>query len=118
TSGVVERLTIRSVSIRSLDGTLHLIPFSSVDMVSNSMKGFSYHVAEIGVAYDSDISEVRAAMQEAFDRLMETDAKTSILEPLDIHGVTLLGDSSIDVRARIKTLPGAQWGIGRQYNEF
>lgn len=118
TSGVVERLTIRSVSIRSLDGTLHLIPFSSVDMVSNSMKGFSYHVAEIGVAYDSDISEVKAAMQDAFDKLMETDAKTAILEPLDIQGVTLFGDSAINVRARIKTLPGSQYGIGRKYNEF
>lgn len=118
TSGVVEKLTIRSVSIRSLDGTLHLIPFSSVDMVSNSMKGFSYHVAEIGVAYDSDISEVKAAMQDAFDKLMETDAKTAILEPLDIQGVTLFGDSAINVRARIKTLPGSQWGIGRKYNEL
>lgn len=118
TSGVVERLTIRSVSIRSLDGTLHLIPFSSVDMVSNSMKGFSYHVAEIGVAYDSDIAEVKEAMQEAFDNLMQTDARTAILEPLDMQGVTLFGDSAINVRARIKTLPGSQWGIGRKYNEF
>jgi moderate conductance mechanosensitive channel len=118
TSGVVERLTIRSVSIRSLDGTLHLIPFSSVDMVSNSMKGFSYHVAEIGVAYDSDIAEVKDAMQEAFDNLMQTDARTAILEPLDMQGVTLFGDSAINVRARIKTLPGSQWGIGRKYNEF
>ncbi|MHB2264232.1 mechanosensitive ion channel domain-containing protein [Aliihoeflea sp. PC F10.4] len=117
-SGVVERLTIRSVSIRSLDGTLHLIPFSSVDMVSNSMKGFGFHVAEIGVAYDSDIGEVKAAMQDAFEKLMETDAKTSIMGPLEIHGVTLFGDSAINVRARIKTLPGSQWGIGRQYNEF
>ncbi|MCO6392160.1 mechanosensitive ion channel [Aliihoeflea aestuarii] len=117
-SGVVEKLTIRSVSIRSLDGTLHLIPFSSVDMVSNSMKGFSFHVAEIGVAYDSDITEVKAAMQAAFEKLMETDAKTSIMGPLEIHGVTLFGDSAINVRARIKTLPGSQWGIGRQYNEL
>lgn len=117
-SGVVEKLTIRSVSIRSLDGTLHLIPFSSVDMVSNSMKGFSFHIAEIGVAYDSDMDEVRAAMNEAFDNLMETDAKASIMAPLEIHGVTLFGDSAINVRARIKTLPGMQWGIGRTYNEL
>lgn len=117
-SGVVEKLTIRSVSIRSLDGTLHLIPFSSVDMVSNSMKGFAYHVAEIGVAYDSDISEVKTAMQDAFGKLMETDAKTSIMGPLEIHGVTLFGDSAINVRSRIKTLPGSQWAIGRQYNEL
>jgi moderate conductance mechanosensitive channel len=117
-TGVVENLTIRSVSLRSLDGTLHLIPFSSVDAVSNWMTGFSFHVADIGVTYDSDIGEVKAAMHEAFDKLMETDAKTSILEPLEMHGVTELGEYDVHVRARIKTLPGMQWGIGRAYNEF
>jgi small conductance mechanosensitive channel len=117
-TGTVESLTIRSVSLRSLDGTLHLIPFSSVDAVSNWMSGFSYHVAEVGVSYDSDIVEVKAAMHEAFDRLMETDAKKSILQPLEMHGVTQLGEYDIHVRARIKTLPGMQWGIGRAYNEL
>ena len=117
-TGVVERLTIRSVSIRSLDGTVHLVPFSSVDAVSNMMKGFSFHVAEMGVAYREDIGEVKAAMQEAFDRLMETDHRFHILEPLDIQGVTAFGDSAVMVRARIKTRPGMQWGTGRAYNEI
>ena len=49
-SGVVEKLTIRSVTIRDLSGTVHLIPFSSVDQVCNMVRGFSFHVAEIEVA--------------------------------------------------------------------
>ena len=117
-AGVVERLTIRSVSIRSLDGTLHLIPFSSVGVVSNKMKGFSFHVAEIGVAYRESVPEVKDAMQEAFDKLMETSFAASIIGPLDMHGVTEFGDSAVMVRARIKTLPGSQWATGRAYNEI
>lgn len=117
-SGVVEKLTIRSVTIRDLSGTVHLIPFSSVDQVSNMMRGFSYHVAEIGVAYDSDIETVKAAMREAFDRLMQTEHKDEILDELDMQGITAFGDSAITVRARIKTLPGKQWGTGRRYNEL
>jgi small-conductance mechanosensitive channel len=117
-SGVVEKLTIRSVTIRDLSGTVHLIPFSSVDQVSNMMRGFSYHVAEIGVAYDSDIEAVKAAMREAFDRLMQTEHKDEILDELDMQGITAFGDSAITVRARIKTLPGKQWGTGRRYNEL
>ncbi len=117
-SGVVERLTIRSVSIRSVDGTVHLIPFSSVDSVSNMMKGFSFHVAEVGVAYREDIAEVKEAMQEAFDLLMETDHQENILAPLEIHGVTSFGDSAVMVRSRIKTRPGMQWATGRAYNEL
>ena len=117
-TGVVEKLTIRSVTIRDLSGTVHLIPFSSVDQVSNMMRGFSYHVAEIGVAYDSDIDAVKLAMQEAFERLMETEHKDDILDDLDMQGITAFGDSAITVRARIKTLPGKQWATGRKYNEI
>src|SRR5690606_2759564 len=117
-SGVVEKLTIRSVTIRDLSGTVHLIPFSSVDQVSNMMRGFSYHVAEINVAYDSDIEGVKGAMREAFERLMQTEHKDEILDELAMQGITAFGDSAITVRARIKTLPGKQWGTGRRYNEL
>src|SRR5690606_29634016 len=117
-SGVVEKLTIRSVTIRDLGGTVHLIPFSSVDQVSNMMRGFSFHVAEIGVAYDSDIDQVKAALHEAFDLLMQTGHKDEILDDLDMQGIIGFGDSAVTVRARIKTLPGKHWAIGRKYNEL
>jgi small conductance mechanosensitive channel len=116
--GVVERLTIRSVSIRDLNGVLHIIPFSSVDKVSNLMRHFSYHVAEIGVAYRENIAEVKEAMQQAFELLQKTDHGENILDALEMHGITAFGDSAITVRARIKTLPGKQWAIGRAYNEI
>ena len=54
-AGVVEKLTIRSVTIRDMTGTVHLIPFSSVDQVSNMVRGFSFYVAEFEIARDSDI---------------------------------------------------------------
>ncbi|GHC77550.1 mechanosensitive ion channel domain-containing protein [Limoniibacter endophyticus] len=117
-SGVVEKLTIRSVSIRSLDGTLHLVPFSSVDTVANMMKGFGYHVAEIRVAYRENIAEVKEAMQEAFELLQQTEWGEKIIGPLDMQGITAFGDSAITVRARIKTIAGGHWGAGRAYNEF
>lgn len=117
TSGVVEKLTIRSVTIRDLGGTVHLIPFSSVDQVSNMMRGFSFHVAEIGVAYDSDIGQVKQAMQDGFDALMQTEHKDSIIDELDMQGIIAFAASAVTVRARIKTLPGKHWGVGRAYNE-
>ncbi|QGZ34801.1 mechanosensitive ion channel domain-containing protein [Stappia indica] len=117
-TGTVEKLTIRSVRLRDIDGTAHMIPFSTVDRVANFMRGWAYHVAAIGVAYDSDLTEVKLAMHAAFDRLMQTDYKSEILEPLEMHGITMFGDSAITVRARIKTRPGSQWAVGRAYNEY
>ncbi|WP_209010964.1 mechanosensitive ion channel domain-containing protein [Labrenzia sp. PHM005] len=117
-TGTVEGITVRSVRIRDLNGTSHIIPFSSVDMVSNFMRGFSYHVAIIGVAYDTDVAVAKDAMLEAFRRLRETDYGAKILSDMEMNGVINFGPSSIDIRARIKTLPGDQWSVGRAYNEY
>jgi moderate conductance mechanosensitive channel len=117
-TGAVEKLTIRSVSIRSLDGTLHLIPFSSVDTVSNLMKDFGYHVAEIRVGLREDIGAVKQAMHEAFDLLMQTEWKDKVIDDLEMHGITAFGDSFLTVRARIKTIAGSHWPVGRAYNEI
>jgi small conductance mechanosensitive channel len=38
-SGSVERVSIRSIRLRAADGTLHIIPFSSVTTVSNHSRG-------------------------------------------------------------------------------
>ncbi|MDP2120238.1 MAG: mechanosensitive ion channel [Hoeflea sp.] len=117
-TGAVERLTLRSVSLRDLSGVYHIIPFSSVDAVSNHMRTFSFHVEEVGIAYKENVADGKAALQEAFDRLLATEHKQDILAPLEMHGVTGLGDSAVLIRARIKTMPGKQWGLGRAYTEL
>lgn len=116
--GTVEHLTIRSVGIRSIDGTYHLIPFSSVEAVSNATKTFSYHLAKIGVAYRENIPEVKQALQDAFEKLKASEHGPTIIGPFELHGVTEFGDSAITVRCRIKTHPGQQWATGRAFNEI
>ncbi|MEM7296420.1 MAG: mechanosensitive ion channel domain-containing protein, partial [Pseudomonadota bacterium] len=116
-SGVVEKLTIRSVALRDLAGTYHLIPFSAVDTVANFMRRFAYHVEVVGIAYDSDVDVAKQAMHEAFDALAASPAGADILAPLEWHGVVGLADSSVNLRVRIKTKPGTQWAVGRAYTE-
>ncbi|WP_018139177.1 MULTISPECIES: mechanosensitive ion channel domain-containing protein [unclassified Thioalkalivibrio] len=118
-TGVVEKLTIRSMGLRDLSGTYHLIPFSSVDAVSNYMREYGYHVGEYGVAYREDIDEVIVRLREAFEELKEDpDQGPNILDEMEVHGVTALADSSVNVRIRIKALPGTQFGLGRAFNRL
>jgi moderate conductance mechanosensitive channel len=117
-TGLVERLTVRSVSIRDLNGVLHIMPFSSVEKVSNLMRHYSYHVAVIGVAYRENIAEVKDAMRAAFDRLRDTEHGPNIINDLEMHGIIEFGDSAINVRARIRTLPGKHLALGRAYSEI
>ena len=117
-SGVVEKLTIRSVTIRDMSGTVHLIPFSSVDQVSNMVRGFSFYVAEFEVARNSNIEEVKQVMRDAFAMVMETEHKDVILDELDLQGLIAITPASMSLRSRIKTLAGKQWGAGRLYSEL
>ena len=118
-TGTAERLSIRSVSIRDLSGTVHVIPFSSVDIVSNYMREYAFHKSEYGIAYRENIDDAIAQLKAAFDELAaDPQFKDHILEPVEIPGVTALADSSVNIRVMIKTTPGDQWSVGRAYNRL
>lgn len=118
-TGTVEKLTIRSVGIRDLHGTYHLVSFAQVDYISNFMRDFGYHVGEYKIAYREDIDHSIVRLQEAFEELCnDTDIAPSLIGDLEVFGVTALDDSSVNIRVRIKTAPGMQWGVGRAYNQL
>ncbi|MCI0510047.1 small conductance mechanosensitive channel [Chromohalobacter marismortui] len=118
TTGTAERISIRSVGIRDLSGTYHIVPFSSVDTVSNYMREFGNHVGEYGIAYRESIDDAIEQLQVAFDALKESEHGHKLLEPLSVAGVTALADSSVNIRVIIKTTPGDQWAVGRAYNRL
>lgn len=115
-TGVVEKLTIRSVGLRDVSGTFHVVPFSSVDAVSNFTKDFAYHVADISVAYREDVARAMELMQAAYDELRASEAGKPVIGGFDNWGVQELGDSGVVLRGRIMTRPGDQWSVGRAYN--
>ncbi|MFO8128454.1 MAG: mechanosensitive ion channel family protein, partial [Bacteroidales bacterium] len=50
---------------------------------------------------------------------LQNDAEFSdkILEPIEIFGVDKFDDSAVVVKARLKTKPIQQWGVGREYRK-
>lgn len=118
-TGAVEKLSVRSVSLRDVNGIFHIIPFSSVDMVSNFSRDFSYYVCDMSIAYREDTEDVKAAMLDAFDILLEhPNVGGMVRDQLEWMGIEAFGDSAVIVRVRIKTVPGRQFVVGRAYNEI
>ncbi|WP_348762070.1 mechanosensitive ion channel domain-containing protein [uncultured Salinisphaera sp.] len=118
-TGTAERLTIRSVSIRDIDGCYHIVPFSSASVVSNYMRDWAYFRTEYGIGYREDIDNAIYYLREAFaDLKSDPTHGPNILEDITIPGVTALADSSVNIRVMIKTTPGTQWGIGRAFNRL
>lgn len=123
-TGTAEKLTIRSVSIRDLDGAYHIVPFSSASVVSNYMREFAYHRTEYSIAFREDIDNAIYHLREAFaDLKADPVAGPNILEDIAVPGVTSIGNSNAGtsatmIRVMIKTKPGAQWGVGRAFNRL
>ena len=115
--GVVEALSIRSIRLRSLDGTVHIVPFSAVTTVSNMTKDFAFAVFDIGVAYGEDTDRVVEVLR-ALGAEMRAEPRWAnvIRKPLEVMGVDRFLDSAVVIRCRFRTNPGSQWAVSREFN--
>lgn len=117
--GTVEKITIRSVVVRTLDGGYHLIPFSVIDKVSNHTRDYGYHYGEYNIAHRESVDEAIKQLRLAFDDLkQDPDLAPEVLADIDIPGVTALNERGFTVRVLIKTTPGNQWAIQRGFNRL
>lgn len=116
--GVVEKVDIKLIRLRDLEGRVHYIRNGMVDTVINYTREFSYYVFSIGVSYDSDLDTVEQALKEIDEEFRSNShVKQHVLAPLEILGTDNFDDSSIIVKARIKTSPIKQWEVGRAFNK-
>ncbi len=114
--GVVEALSIRTVRLRDLSGTVHTIPFSAIEGVSNLTRDYSCHVFEIGIAYREDVASVIELIKQIGEELrQEPEIGETVLEPVEVFGLDALGDSAVVIKGRIKVQPGKQWAAGRTF---
>ena len=116
-SGLVEEITIRTIRLRDLGGNVHMIPFSSVEMVENMTKDFSRYVFDVGIAYREDVDEVIDVLRDLGDELQEDEYYGPLInKPIEIMGLDQFADSAVIVRARLTTKPIKQWEVGREFN--
>ena len=61
-TGVVEALSVRTIRLRAADGSVHIIPFSSVTSVTNVNRGLGNAAVSVSVAFDEDTDRVAAEL--------------------------------------------------------
>jgi small conductance mechanosensitive channel len=114
--GVVERMTLRVVMLRDLEGILHIIPNGAISMVSNRTRSWSRVVIDVSVAYKENPDRVIAVLRDEADRFhRDADWEEKSAEEPAVLGVQSLGESSVDVRLVAQTLPGKQWEVKREF---
>ncbi len=114
TSGTIEKVSLRTTTLRDVNGVVWTIPNGEIHRTANHSQLWSRAILDIGVSYDTDIDHASKIMKQVADDLWrEERADATILEEPAVWGVQELGDDSVVIRLVVKTDPSEQWTVGR-----
>ena len=115
-SGVVERMTMRVVQLRDVEGILHFIPNGTITVVSNKTRGWSRAVVDVGVAYETEVDRaIQIIRAEGASFSQEATWAHRLDGPVEVLGVERLDDNGVILRTLIRTVPGSQWEAAREF---
>jgi moderate conductance mechanosensitive channel len=115
-SGVVERMTMRVVVLRDLEGTMHVIPNGELKVVSNKTRGWSRAVVDISVPYTEDVDRILSVVRdEAAQFSTDPTWGLQLDGPVEVLGVESMTDNAVVIRTLLKTQPGSQWSVAREF---
>jgi small conductance mechanosensitive channel len=118
TGGLVESIELRTTKLRDFTGTVHVFQNGKINTISNMTKDWSAVTFDIGVAYKEDVDQVMQIMKQVGEELHnDEEFKDKIIEPMEVFGVDSFADSAVIIKARIKTKPIQQWGVGREFRK-
>ncbi len=115
-AGAVERMTLRVVVLRDVEGVVHFVPNGQITTVSNKTRLWSRVVLDVGVAYDTDIDHALEVLRdEAAAFFADGGWKPKLDEAPEVAGVQGLDDSAVTLRTMLRTQPGFQWEVAREF---
>ena len=116
-SGSVENLSVRTMRLRAGDGSVHMIPFSSVSTVTNVNRGIGNAAVSVTVPLDEDtdrvsdtLARIAAEMraEARFAEMMRSDFQLWGVDKVDAGLVTIVG--------QIVCTDGGRWAVQREFN--
>ncbi|MBD0344618.1 MAG: mechanosensitive ion channel family protein [Coleofasciculus sp. Co-bin14] len=114
--GVVEEMNLRVTQLRDIDGRLSTVPNSSISTVHNLTKDWSRINFSVEVAHEADVDRaIEVVRQTAEDLQRDTEWGERILQPADILGVNNIAHTGIELVIWIRTQPGQQWSVAREF---
>ncbi len=115
-TGVVEDVSLRTTTLRDVNGTVWHIRNSEIKRVANKSQIWARAVLDISVAYDTDVRRAEGIIQRVADELWKDPqfTKGTIIEAPEVWGVERLDADGILIRLVVKTDPAEQFVVERE----
>ncbi|MEM8707439.1 MAG: mechanosensitive ion channel family protein [Actinomycetota bacterium] len=115
-TGTVEEVSLRSTTLRDVNGTVWHIPNGEITRVGNYSQLWSRALIDVEVAYDVDLRYAQGVIQKVADDMWEDPdwGGDELMERPEVWGIQNLGASGIAIRLVVKTEPSMQWAVERE----
>lgn len=115
-SGSVEAIKLRTTVLRDLEGNVHHVPNGQIQVASNRTPDFSRYVADIPVAYGTDVDHAMAVILDEARAVAEDPVwKPKFLKEPEMLGVNELADSSVKIRVVMTLAAEERWAVKREF---
>ena len=116
-TGTVENLSVRTIRLRAGDGSVHIIPFSSVSSVTNTNRGLGNASVSVSVPYDEDTDRVADELK-AIVAGMRTDSELSskMLSDFQLWGVDKVDGAAATIAGQVVCTDSGRWPVQREFN--
>jgi moderate conductance mechanosensitive channel len=116
-SGTVENLSVRTIRLRAGDGSVHIIPFSSVTSVTNVNRGIGNASVNVCVAFHEDTDRVCEALKETAGGMRkESDFSAKMLSDLQLWGVDKVDGGGVTIAGQVVCTDSGRWSVQREFN--
>src|SRR5258708_393419 len=104
--GAVERMSLRNTVLRDDDGTIHIVPNSSIQIVSNTTRDWSQMALRVVVAYDEPSDKIVRLLTQVGEELRHDPvfADDSVSD-IQVPGIDRVGNGEPEYLVLIKTRP-------------
>ncbi|HJT53832.1 MAG TPA: mechanosensitive ion channel family protein [Candidatus Angelobacter sp.] len=114
-SGSVEEITMRRTVLRDSDGTLHIVPNGSIQLVSNMTRDWSQVTLHVSVDYSENSDRIVSLLKEVTESFYNDSAfRQDVVAEPQVHGIERVRGMEVDYLVTVKVRPGKQYGVARE----
>ncbi|MGI9354891.1 MAG: mechanosensitive ion channel family protein [Rhizobiaceae bacterium] len=115
TSGAVEKISVRSLQLRGVNGPVHIVPYGTISQLTNHSRDWVIMKLGFTVPFDTNIDKVRKLFKKIGQEIMEyPELAKDIIEPFKSQGVTAVDDVGMVIRGKFMSKPGKQWVLRKE----
>ncbi len=113
--GTVERMSLRMTVLRDEDGTIHLVPNSAVQIVSNATRDWAQLALRVTVSYSEPSDRIIKLLKEVGEELRhDPEFEADIVSDIQVPGIDRVGNGEAEYLVLIKTRPNKQYPVSRE----